>query len=164
MSRHPVAHDCAELSNLNIDPRIIQWRVAQQIFVEPHLHAFVGGIEPAIGPRLDKEFKVRGEVGVEKKSQTRIKKKIVISVDEPGRWLIQVVTLEVKQAADLQIESVVGAVDRQCVLELLERIGCPNGRGPGYEQKRKYPFTNQEALRYSVRPHGEGSRLFFGAR
>src|SRR5437588_1234048 len=88
MSRRPVADHGCEFSGLKSDAWMIERRVAQEIFIEPHLGTLIGRIETAIHSKLSEKVPVACPLGVEKKRDPRIEEKTIVRLDEPRRALI----------------------------------------------------------------------------
>ena len=104
MPRHPVADDGGELSDLEIDARIIQRRVAQKIFVErarPRLHR---RIEAAIDAGLAEEIKMLRPLASRKIDNRGLKRITIGGEDEGGRGLIDEIGFEIEKAAQLQLK------------------------------------------------------------
>src|SRR5436190_11244885 len=91
----PIANDSRELTNLEIDPHVASEAVPNEILVEPNLGALVARIEATIGPRLRKDIDTGSDLRIEKQGQTRVKKNVIIGIDETGSWLVDQIGLEI---------------------------------------------------------------------
>src|SRR5581483_3728575 len=99
MPRHPIADHGREFSDLEIDPRIIEWRVAKKIFVGASFRPFIGGIETAIDPRLHEEINVTRPLRVEEDRQSRIEEPLIAREDQSRRRLIEVIRFKIDKSA-----------------------------------------------------------------
>src|ERR1044071_8946493 len=126
-----IADDRREFSNLKIERIGLPDIDAERIFIQPNSHPLIGGIEIAIRAGLDKKVKVRAELGVEKKGKTRIREKVMLSVDQSGRRLLDLECFEVEKSAQARTELAVKCVYRQRVSHPVEKVlsresGCHN--------------------------------------
>src|SRR5437867_6362782 len=100
MSRHPIAYDRGELTNLQRKAAIVPRCDAKRVLVRAHLRAMIARVEPAIQPRLHKDINVRPNLCIEENRQPRIEQRIDLAVDQTGRRLLEMVKLEIDCPAD----------------------------------------------------------------
>src|SRR4051812_31362413 len=100
MPRHPVADDGGELTNLQSEPPVFPRCVTKGVFVDADFRAVVTRIKTAVQSRLAEEIKLFAELRVEKKREARIEKIVDVTVNQPGRRLLEMVELEVNRSTD----------------------------------------------------------------
>src|SRR4051812_24458158 len=100
MSRDPVADDRGEFADLEIQPRIIERRVAQQVFIEASIVRFDSRIEAAIYTSLNEAVKMLAEPRIEKQRESRIDK-TVVAEEQTRRAPINVIAFEIERAAEV---------------------------------------------------------------
>ena len=70
MARNPVADHGGELSDLEVE--VLCRAIADEIFIQADLSAFITRIEAAINARLREDINVRANLRVEEQAQPRV--------------------------------------------------------------------------------------------
>src|SRR5437870_4983087 len=122
MARDPITDNRCKFSQLHIETAIIPRRKAKRIFVKTNLSSVIAGIEPAIESRLSEEINLRPQLRVEKESQSRIEEVVNVAVDEPGRWLLEMIRFEIDCAAQSRAKIVLKRSDSEGAVEPVQKI------------------------------------------
>src|SRR5262249_7125844 len=134
--RHPIANHGCKFPDLDIQTSVFPRSNTKHILIQPHLCTSIGRVKAAIEPRLNKKIELRSVLRVEKQSEARIKEIVDLAVDESGRWLIEMIRLQINRAAQARAQVVVKCRHRQCAIKSVEEIVDFNStRGGGQETK-----------------------------
>ena len=99
MARDPIADYGGELTDLKSESSVLPWGESESVFVESDLSAVITWIKTSIQTRLNKNINLRPNLGVEKQRQPRIEKVVNITINESGRRLLEMISLNIDRAA-----------------------------------------------------------------
>src|SRR5438105_14091907 len=94
MALDVISDNGGELADLEGEPAILPRRQAQRIFVQPNCGPVIARVESAIKSRWCEEIHMFAELRVEITRETRIEVFLDLTVDQFGRWLLEVVNLK----------------------------------------------------------------------
>src|SRR6267143_2491449 len=152
--RDPITNYGGELPDLEVDA--LHWGIAEKIFVHANLSAVVARIETAVYARLRKNVYLRPNLSVEEQGEPRIKKKVVVSVDESGSRLLDEIGLEIDESVQLELKTVLRVVQGKRLMDLFEKVCAyaveatedqrKNQRGPPEETDWNMEVTRHEEV------------------
>src|SRR2546428_153282 len=99
---------------------MFQRRVANEIFVHSDLRTVIARIEVPVDAQLAEEIKMACPLRIEEQRKPRIEKKAVVRLDQARRALVDEITFEVNQAAELQLKLLLGTADGEHVVHSIQ--------------------------------------------
>ena len=135
MPRHEVTDNGSKLTDLKGKAAVFPWRHTQGVFIEADGSAVIARIEPTIESRLYKEVNLRPDLGVEEERQARVEEIVDLAVDESGRWLLEMITLEVDCAAQFGPKIILKRGERERAVEPIKQIFDLKGASAAGEEK-----------------------------
>ncbi|MSU35506.1 MAG: hypothetical protein EXS36_10400 [Pedosphaera sp.] len=112
----------------------------EQVFIETRVAVAPGAwLETAVKARLHETIEVFAEVRIEKEGETRVKQ-ILVAKDKSRGSLVDIIGLQINQAAEVESKETVGGLNEERFVEAFK----PVGLGEGCETRGKWQSAEKK--------------------